>query len=140
MNEDHSHLNSLSIAHYVVGGAMVLFSCIPLIHTAIGLSFILGGEESAAHPEQGPPRLFGWMFFLLGLCFFLLGQAVSIAIIASGRFLRRRENYMFSFVLACIACFFVPVGTILGVFTIIVLSRDSVKELYKEQKKLTQSA
>jgi hypothetical protein len=32
--------------------------------------------------------------------------------------------------MACILCLFTPLGTILGVFTIIVLSRQSVKELY----------
>jgi len=33
-------------------------------------------------------------------------------------------------VLACIACAFMPFGTVLGIFTIIVLSRESVKEIY----------
>ena len=139
MNEDQSHLNSLSIAHYVIGGIMVLLSCLPLIHVAIGISFIVG-ENRAFSPEQKPPEFFGWMFFLVGLCFFIFAQAVSISIIVSGRFLRRRENYLFSFILACMACLFVPFGTILGVFTIIVLSRESVKELYKEQKRLNQAA
>jgi hypothetical protein len=32
--------------------------------------------------------------------------------------------------MACIECLFLPFGTILGVFTIIVLSRESVKELF----------
>ena len=30
MNEDESHLRGLAIAHYVVGGCMVLFACFPL--------------------------------------------------------------------------------------------------------------
>jgi hypothetical protein len=32
--------------------------------------------------------------------------------------------------MACIECLFLPFGTILGVFTIIVLSRESVKALF----------
>jgi hypothetical protein len=32
--------------------------------------------------------------------------------------------------MACIECLFIPFGTILGVFTIIVLSRESVKTLF----------
>jgi hypothetical protein len=32
--------------------------------------------------------------------------------------------------MAGIECIFMPVGTVLGVFTIIVLMRDSVKELF----------
>jgi hypothetical protein len=37
---------------------------------------------------------------------------------------------MFSFVMAAVMCMFVPFGTILGVFTIIVLSKESVLRLY----------
>jgi len=37
------------------------------------------------------------------------------------------NNYWFSSVLAC-TC--IPISTVLGVLTIIVLSRDSVKALY----------
>ncbi|MDJ0671770.1 MAG: hypothetical protein DWQ53_23750 [Microcystis flos-aquae DF17] len=59
-----------------------------------------------------------------------LGEVFAIATIVSGRFLKRRQRYWFSFVMACILCLFTPLGTILGVFTIIVLSRQSVKELY----------
>jgi hypothetical protein len=34
--------------------------------------------------------------------------------------------------MAGINCIFIPIGTVLGVFTIIVLTRDSVKELFGE--------
>jgi len=33
-------------------------------------------------------------------------------------------------VMACVECLFIPFGTILGVFTIIVLLRESVKALF----------
>jgi len=32
--------------------------------------------------------------------------------------------------MACIECLFIPFGTILGVFTIVVLSREPVKALF----------
>jgi hypothetical protein len=32
--------------------------------------------------------------------------------------------------MACIECLFIPFGTILGVFTVVVLSRESVKALF----------
>ena len=64
------------------------------------------------------------------LLFFALGQALSISVFISERFLKQRRNYMFSFIFACLACAALPFGTILGVFTIIVLSRPTVKETY----------
>lgn len=135
MNQDDSHLDSLAIAHYVMGGIMVFFACFPLLHVALGLSvvFDVGGmaESMEAQPNGGPPPLlFGWLFVGAGLAFFLLGQALSISLILSGRYLKRRKNYLFSFILGCLACACFPFGTILGVFTIIVLARPSVKEIY----------
>lgn len=134
MNEDESHLGSLAVAHYVVGAIMVCFACIPLIHTFIGLAVILDigdmQQTMAEGPDGPPPVWFGWLFFLMGLSFFLVGQAVSITVILSGRFLNQRKRYWFSFVVACIACTFMPFGTVLGVLTLIVLCRPSVKALY----------
>ena len=42
----------------------------------------------------------------------------------------RRKHYTFCFVMACVECLSVPFGTVLGVFTILVLNRASVKELF----------
>ena len=132
--DDDSHLKGLAIGHYVVGGLLALFACFPLIHMGIGLGIIanIGGMQESMQTDAGEPvpLWFGWLFFLLGLAFFLVGQAVAVATILSGRYLRQRRNYWFSFVLACIACAFMPIGTVLGVLTIVVLSRDSVKALY----------
>ena len=134
MTEDESHLNGLAIGHYVVGGIIALFACFPLIHAFIGLAFILGigdMQQSMTEGPGGPPPVwFGWLFFLMGFGFFLGGQALAISVILSGRFLKQHRRYWFSFVVACIACAFMPFGTVLGVLTIIVLSRDSVKALY----------
>jgi len=75
-------------------------------------------------------RFIGWLFLGIGLFFFLAGEALAICIIMSGRFLARRIRYWFSFVIACIECVVFPVGTVLGIFTIVVLLRDSVKNSY----------
>ena len=48
----------------------------------------------------------------------------------SALFLWRRQHRMFSMVVGGLNCLQIPFGTALGVFTILVLSRDSVQELY----------
>jgi hypothetical protein len=50
--------------------------------------------------------------------------------VISGLCLRARKGRTFSLVVAGINCLYIPLGTLLGVFTIIVLLRDSVRELY----------
>ena len=129
MNADADHLRLLSIFHYVVAGLAALFSFFPLLYTGMGALFIW----AAQHPDQNkepPPEFLGWIFIGLGLFFFVLGLTMAICILISGRALAKRTRYWFAFVIACIECLFMPFGTVLGVFTLIVLSRESVKKLF----------
>ena len=48
----------------------------------------------------------------------------------SGFFLRQRRRRTFSLVMAGINCMNMPLGTVLGVFTVIVLLRESVRQAY----------
>jgi len=69
----------------------------------------------------------------VGIFLFLLGAVFALVLAFAGRSLSRRKRYWFTFVVACIECVFIPLGTILGVFTIIVLSRESVKTLFSTE-------
>lgn len=44
--------------------------------------------------------------------------------------LKKRTRYTLAFAMACMACLSVPLGTALGVWTIMVLTRPSVKALF----------
>jgi hypothetical protein len=88
---------------------------------------------AAAGPKPGeelPPEFLGWIFAIVGLLLSLLGIAMAICILLAGRCLSRNKHYTFALVMACIECLFIPFGTILGVFTIIALSRESVRTLF----------
>ena len=131
MNHDKEHLRLLAIFHYVVAGLAALFSFFPLLYTTVGAIFIFAARHGTPKPgEQLPPEFLGWIFVVLGLLLFLLGVAMAICILIAGRCLSRRKHYTFALVMACIECLLIPFGTILGVFTIIALSRESVKELF----------
>ena len=131
MNHDKEHSRLLAIFHYVVAGLAALFSFFPLLYTTVGAIFIFAARHGTPKPgEQLPPEFLGWIFVVLGLLLFLLGVAMAICILIAGRCLSRRKHYTFALVMACIECLFIPFGTILGVFTIIALSRESVKELF----------
>lgn len=131
MNQDAEHLRLLSVFHYIVAGLAALFSFFPLLYTTIGAIFIFVARHGTPKPgEELPPELLGWIFAVIGSLLFLVGIAVAICILIAGRSLAKRNRYWFAFVMACIECLFIPFGTILGVFTIIVLSRESVKTLF----------
>src|SRR4029077_11975083 len=80
--------------------------------------------------EDMPPEFLGLIIAVLGSLLFLIGIAMAICILIAGRSLALRKRYSFVLVMACIECLFVPFGTILGVFTIVVLSRESVRGLF----------
>jgi hypothetical protein len=68
--------------------------------------------------------------------FILVGWTLAILVLIVGRFIARRKHYTFCFVMACVECVFMPFGTVLGVFTILVLSRQSVKGLFNPRPAL----
>jgi hypothetical protein len=131
MNQNAEHLRLLAIFHYVVAGLAALFSFFPLLYTTVGAIFIFAARHGTAKPgEDVPPEFLGWIFAVLGSLLFLIGIAMAICILIAGRSLALRKRYLFILVMACIECLFIPFGTILGVFTIVVLSRESVKALF----------
>ena len=131
MNQDSEHLRLLAIFHYIVAGLAALFSLFPLLYTTIGGIFIFAARHGTSKPgEELPPEFLGWIFVGVGSFLFLLGIAMAICILIAGRCLSRRKGYSFALVMACIECLFAPFGTILGVFTIIVLSREAVKAMF----------
>ena len=132
MDDDLNNLKLLSIFHYVVGGLSALFSCMFLIHIFIGISFLISPESWSGGHGDAPPQFVGYLFTFVGGLFFLFGITFSCFVIYSGVLLKRLKKRMFSFVMACIEIMFVPFGTVLGVFTIIVLSKDSVRKIYGE--------
>jgi hypothetical protein len=131
VSQDGEHLRLLSIFHYVVGGLMALFACFPLIHIAMGAMLLLNPD--AFNKGQAPPfpaQTVGFMFVVIGSVIVLAGWLAAVLIFIAGRFLSRRKHHTFCVVIAGLSCVFFPFGTALGVFSLIVLLRPSVKEMF----------
>lgn len=140
MNKDLEHLRLLSIFHYVVGVIVAIFACIPIIHLTIGLMFLTGNFPEPPHKANEPEfpvQLFGVMFTIIPLILIIGGWALAIATFIAGRKLSKHQGYTFCLVVAGILCTFAPFGTVLGVFTLIVLLRDSVKQIFNGQNSST---
>jgi hypothetical protein len=126
MNQDEQYLKLLSIFHYVVGGLTALFACFPLLHIAMGIAMLCGAFDA----EDGPPKIFAWLFIIFPAVLMLCGWALSVCIIIAGRKLARRKARLYCLVIAALECILMPFGTVLGVFTIVLLMKDSVKQLF----------
>jgi len=126
MNQDEQHLNLLAIFRWVGGGLTCLASPLGLIYVFMGLAMETGRWDGS---DPGPPGM-GWMFIIVGALIVLALLAIGGLMIATGFKLRARKSRTFCIVIAAIETLLQPIGTVLGVFTIIVLMRDSVTRLF----------
>jgi hypothetical protein len=126
-NQDAEHLRLLAIFHYVVAAIMALWGSFPVFHIVFG-AFMAFGKFPNAEPGEPTPELFGWLFMLAGAAFVLFGWTLAVCIFLAGRNLVKRRRYLFCLIVAGVmAATCMPFGTVLGVFTIIVLMRPTVK-------------
>jgi hypothetical protein len=75
-------------------------------------------------------RVVGMVIVGVGSGFVLLGWLFAALVAVAGRKLAKRRGRTFCIVVAALCCIMVPLGTILGVFTLIVLTRPSVQALF----------
>ena len=135
MNNDQNQLRLLSIFHYIVGGLSALFACIPFIHFFLGLAMTSGWLEET----EPVADTVGILFMVFAGIFILIGWTFAVLLIFAGHYLAVNRHYMFCLVIAALSCLFFPFGTVLGVFTIIVLNRESVKKLFDTNAKKLKS-
>jgi Na+-driven multidrug efflux pump len=128
---DADHLNLLAIFHFVGAGLALLGILLLLAHFAM-MHALLDNPKMWENQKQGPPpaeffAIFKWFYLVFAVWF--VGSGILNVI--SGLCIRARKHRTFSMVVAGINCLHMPLGTVLGVFTLIVLIRDSVRELYE---------
>ena len=129
---DRSHLTILAICYWIWGSLLLLISLVSLIYIALGVAFLSGALNATTRSSAPPPPPeFGWFFIIGGLFFLLLGQLTGWLNIVVGFSLRRQRRWLLCNIVAGLNCISVPFGTILGIFTFIVLGRQSVKEHFK---------
>ena len=130
MNQDDEQLRLLSNFHYVVSGLTALMACFPILHLVLGLVLVFDPKLFTDNHGEGPPAFFGWFFVIFAGTIILIGWTLAIMIFLNGRFLARRKHHTFCLIMAGVECIFMPFGTVLGIFTIIVLERTSVRQLF----------
>lgn len=108
---DREELNILATINFTLAGVCALLLGVVLI------------DQGIAHIEANLG-----LFIILGFLLSLLPGALCLA---NALQLRRRRARALSYVVAVLQCLAVPLGTLLGIWTIWVLSRPSVVDLYK---------
>ena len=102
-----------------------------LVHYALFSAFISNPKLSANQASGGlsPAEFFGyfkWFYLVMGVWF----AGSGILNVISGFCIRARRHRCFSMFVSGVNCLHLPLGTVLGVFTLIVLVRNSIRDLY----------
>ena len=131
---DRDHIKLLAIFHFVMAGLVLLGIGFLVMHYFI-MQTVFRSPAMLNTPQGRPPfspddvlRIM-MVFYIFSGVLCVVASALNVI---SGFFLLGGKHHVFSIVIAALDCLMVPLGTALGVFTIIVLSRDSVAAAYQE--------
>lgn len=144
--EDAEHLSALSIGHYIMAGLSAI-SAIPLVvYAFVGaniaeqitreMSLTMGdiSGQAGVDPFAGAPaemmESLGTVMVALSVLTFVLIVVTAIGFFLVGLKLRQRRWWTFCYLSGWGECLMFPFGTILGIFTIVVLSRPTVKRSF----------
>lgn len=122
VNRDEEHLRLLGIFHLLIAGIntalLVIFVLLPLL---VGPRWLHVLKMSHASPEK----------LMKGL---IVGILITAVYTFNGLSLKKKQHYISCIILSCIECLTnIPYGLIMGVSAILVLRRESVRELFKKQ-------
>ena len=136
---DDEHLRLLAIGYYVSAAITACFSFIGLFYAMMGAAVGLAISKSAsaegvAQLNQPSPQFLGWIFGAIGIVLFVFMIAMAAMKFYAARCLKQHKSRTFCMIIAAISCLEVPYGTLLGVFTFMVLERPTVARLFGVQK------
>jgi hypothetical protein len=129
--KDDEQLQLLAIFHYVLSGLSLAGEAFIALHYLVMHTVFTHPEMWQGKGGGGPPRA---LFDILIWVYLFAGAALLAGLVANalaGTFLRKGRHRTFCLIVAALNCVHVPFGTALGVFTLIVLMRDSVRRRYE---------
>lgn len=131
---DADHLKLIGIFHLVLAGLTLLALGFLFLHWLF-IHMIITNPEMMKGAKHGPPpeqvfAILQWIYCIIGSCIVTAGVLNLI----SGWCILKRRARVFSLIVAGLDCAVIPIGTTLGVFTFIVLLRDSVREVYEAEQ------
>ncbi|HTL52604.1 MAG TPA: hypothetical protein VL860_08535, partial [Planctomycetota bacterium] len=125
LKQDADHLKILMIIWYVIAGLQLLIGICAGAYIAL-----IGAAVGATASQNGGGAPAGAVAICIGVGYFVILLTFAFLSFMVARSLAARKRHMFCLVIAGISCLSIPIGTILGIFTIIVLLRPTVKKAF----------
>ena len=137
--KDRENIKLLAIFHFIMSG----LSFLGLLFLPMHYAFMnrMMNAPMMTQPQNGQPApdpatmasfldMFVWFYLGMGILIFV----GAIMELLCGLFLLKKKHRMFCLVVSGLNCLSVPIGTALGICTIIVLTKDSVIASYEQAR------
>lgn len=127
---DDENLKMLSVFYWVLGGMDALFSLYGWIYVAYGVFFLMLPFDVKDAPAEEFPAFIGWFMLAMGAAVVIGFCVLATLKILAGIWIKRRKHRTALLVISGLSCFSIPFGTVVGVFSFLVLFRPSVAALF----------
>jgi hypothetical protein len=129
---DLEHLRLLRIAYFIEAGLTALMALGGLLYMGIGLLISAGAfpPDSSGREE---PAFVGGLLAIIGGGLFVAAIVLVVLKLLTAKYLLARRSRTLCLVTAVLTCFNVPYGTVVGIFTFIVLGRPGVRAMFDQQ-------
>jgi hypothetical protein len=131
MDRRREHVRLLAIFHFVYAGIAFLGSLVPVFWLLTASIWWPELSDEIRRESSGAPVAASGAVALAFASFgVLLAWVWAGVLVVSGRNLLAQRNHTFCMVVAGIACLSVPLGTILGITSLVILNREEVRQLF----------
>jgi hypothetical protein len=127
--KDDSDLNLLGTLHYVWSGLMG-FATLAVIAYFVLLGGVFGMSAASGSSGAGGAAAVAGIMLVMGVVMGVVMIALVVVHVMAASGLKNRNRRTLTFVASVLMCTSFPLGTALGVWTIMVLGRPGVKALY----------
>jgi len=128
---DTSALDVLGVFYYVLACLYLVGGFIPFLYVLFGIFVGVSGAANADNAEQAHGMAaFGGFMACIGIFFGALFWILSFLYFLTGGGLRNRKRLTLCYVMAGLVCLVFPLGTVLGVFTFVCLSKPGMKAMF----------
>lgn len=125
MNNAGHNLDTFKILYIIKGILSLLLSFLPLLYIFLGVFLFGTGLE-----EHGEKGIAGLIFICVGSIIFLMLLVLGVLNLLAGKYLGEKRRYDFIFIMAIINCLTGILGMLLGIFSLIELSKPRVRDLF----------
>lgn len=138
MGTKSNNLNTFKILYLVKGTLTLCFSLFFIVYAFLGVLFMESIQVSDS--TDGMPfaldylffSSFGIIIFIVACIGFLLTISLGILNLLASKYIKDVKNYNFIFAIAMVNCLTGVLGILLGVFTLVELTKPEVKSLFNK--------